>query len=481
MRLALNPNEEGLLRTVREALTPGQACYLVGGAVRDYLLGRPLHDLDFALPENPTHLAKRVANRLNVGYFVLDDQRHTARIVYETPDGQAFPLDFVQFTGETLEDDLANRDFTLNAMALSVEDLSEVIDPLKGQLDLKQGLLRPCSLHALVDDPVRILRAVRLTKQFSLDYAPGLGELAQAAARDLPNTSAERQRDELFRILEGPEPAGGLADAERFGVFSIMLPDLGKPDEEEVKSARLDQALSAATYFRTILQLLNPFEVQAYSQESPLGILVNEFEPFREKLHEYFTEEITMGRPKSSLTLFSLLLMGKSISENVPELAWESARRYQLSIAEADWVRALIQENQAVGVLAGPSELPDRRAIYHYFKKTGKVGVAIALLFLAKCLAEPGKLSIAEWNRQLRIVQMLLNAWWEEHREVINPHMLLNGRDLQREFGLLPGAMIGQLLEELKEAQASGDVSTLDEARTFIVDAIQAAGEKDEK
>ena len=468
MRLALNPDQERLLQAVREALSPGQACYLVGGAVRDYLLGRPLHDLDFVLPEDPTHLAKRVANRLNVGYFVLDDQRHTARVVYKTPDGGSFPLDFVQFTGETLEEDLANRDFTLNAMALSVEDLDSVIDPLQGQADLKQGLLRPCSLHALVDDPVRILRAVRLAKQFLLEYAPGLSELAQAAARDLPNTSAERQRDELFRILEGPDPAGGIADAERFGVFSIMIPAPDMPGEEKIEFSRLDQALSTATYFRTILQLLNPFEVQVYSKESPLGIMVNVFDPYRGRLQEYFSEEITMGRPKSSLVLFSLLLMGKLISENVPEKAWECARRYQLSNAEADWVRTLAQENQAVKVLAGSSGFPDRRAIYLYFKKTEKTGLAIAILYLAKSLAEPGKSSTSEWDRQLRIVQMLLKAWWEEQRVVINPKLLLNGRDLQREFELLPGAMIGQLLAELKEAQASGDVENEEEARKFI-------------
>ena len=255
MRLTLSPNQESLLRTVREALSPGQACYLVGGAVRDYLLGRPLHDLDFALPEDPTRLAKRVANRLNVGYFVLDDQRHTARVVYKTPDGHPFPLDFVQFTGNSLEEDLGNRDFTLNAMALSVDDLNTVIDPLQGQADLEQGLLRPCSLHALVDDPVRILRAVRLAKQFSLAYAPGLSELAQAAALNLPNTSAERQRDELFRILEGPEPADGIADAARFGAFRAMISTPDVPDEE---NNSLDQILPVMTAFKSILKVVGP-------------------------------------------------------------------------------------------------------------------------------------------------------------------------------------------------------------------------------
>jgi len=469
------------LQAVREALAPGQVCYLVGGAVRDYLLGHPLHDLDFALPEDPTHLAKRVANRLNVGYFVLDDQRHTARVVYKTPEGQSFPLDFVQFTGETLEEDLANRDFTLNAMALSVEDLNEVIDPLEGQVDLMQGLLRPCSQHALADDPVRILRAVRLAKQFMLEYAPGLSELAQAAARDLPKTSAERQRDELFRILEGPDPSGGIADADRFCAFSAMIPDPGKSDEGEIESSQLDRALSTAAYFKTILQLLTPLEAQSQSKESPLVILVSEFEPFREKLNVYFSEEITMGRPISSLSLFSLLLMGKNVTENNSEMARECARRYQLSNAEADWVRTLVQENRAVEILAGSCDLLDRRAIYLYFRKTGKVGVANAILFLAKCLAEPRKLSPSEWDRQLRIVQMLLKAWWEEQRTVINPKLLLNGHAIQKAFGLLPGAMIGQLLEQLKEAQAAGVVSTLDEAKIFITDAIQTAGESAEK
>ncbi len=232
MRLAFNLNEEGLLRTVREALAPGQACYLVGGAVRDYLLGRPLHDLDFALPEDPTHLAKRVANRLGVGCFVLDDQRHTGRVVYKTPKGHPFPLDFVQFTGETLEEDLANRDFTLNAMALSVEDLNEVIDPLQGQADLKQGLLRPCSLHALADDPVRILRAVRLAKQFSLAYAPGLDEMAWAAAWDLHKP---RRRDSVMNCSESSRDRtlqDGIAEAVTFLCFFWFHdPAPGKTDK----------------------------------------------------------------------------------------------------------------------------------------------------------------------------------------------------------------------------------------------------------
>jgi hypothetical protein len=208
-------------------------------------------------------------------------------------------------------------------------------------------------------------------------------------------------------------------------------------------------------------------------------MLATKLAPFREKLQDYFSEEITIGRSKSSLTLFSLLLLGKFISEATPELARETARRYQMSNAEADWVQNLVQENRAVQEMAETFDRPDRRAIYLYFKNSGEAGVSNVLLFLAKCLATPGKLSGSEWDHRLRIVETLLTAWWVEHREVINPRLLLNGRDLQKEFGLPPGAMIGQLLAELKEAQAAGTVLTLDDARAFITKAIPIPGESD--
>jgi len=473
MRLALNPDQERLIRTVRDALSPGQACFLVGGAVRDYLLGRPLHDLDFALPENPTQLARRTAKKLNAGYFVLDDQRHTARVVYQKQDGRPFPLDFVQFTGETLEADLRNRDFTLNAMALAVDDLDTVIDPVNGQADLRQKVLRPCTPHALVDDPVRILRAVRLAKQFSLAYDAGLSELAQAAARNLPNTSAERQRDELFKILEGPDAAGGIADADRFGVFTEMIPNADEPGEEEAARSRFDQALSTMTYFQTILKILNPSDGKPLSPESPLGMLAGEFELFRKQIHDYFSEEITPGREKSSLVLFGLLLIAKGVSGATPELTKETARRYQLSNAEAGWVQTLVIENRAVDKLAGVSELPSREDIYHYYQRSGKTGVAIAILHLADMLAAPGHLAGSNWKLQLDIVFHLFEAWWDRRDELVSPQPLLNGNEIQREFNLTPGALIGELLTALKEAQAIGEVKTQEDARKFIVNQIQ--------
>lgn len=468
MRLTINPEQKALLQVVREALAPGQGCFLVGGAVRDMRLGRPLHDLDFALAENPTRLAKQVAQSLGAGYFVLDDERHTARVVYRTLDGGAFPLDFVQFTGETLDADLRNRDFTINAMALSVHDLHTVIDPLGGDTDLAQKVLRPCSPQALMEDPVRVLRAVRLAKQFELAYAPGLETLARAAARNLPNTAAERQRDELFRILEGPEPAAGVGDVYRFGAFEAKLPMR--------RSWEPEQALAIMTYFQSMVYQLDPSIATSTALWAPA--IFEALQPFADKLQRYFNEEITPGRHKSGLALLGILLYDLDVLELGPEGAWDVARRYQLSNAEADWVSRLVRDYQTIWPLAEAASAPDRRTVYRYFDKAGEVGVAIAVVCLADALAgaEPD-LSPEKWTQRLAVVQRLLRGWWEEQETVVAPKSLLDGNELQKEFDLAPGAQIGALLEALKEAQASGEVLTRADARRFIALALR----RDEK
>ncbi len=204
--LALDP----IFTAIRESLDDGQELFLVGGAVRDLLLEHPINDLDFVFAENPVGLARRIAKKLDAGFFVLDDERHTSRVIYKMPDDEPFLLDFVQFTGKNLDEDLKNRDFTINAMALSTRDPESLIDPCGGWGDLNAGVIRLCSKHALLDDPVRMLRAVRQAHQFGFTYGPGLDRAMKAAARKLDRTTPERRRDEFFRILEGPEPAEAL-------------------------------------------------------------------------------------------------------------------------------------------------------------------------------------------------------------------------------------------------------------------------------
>ena len=118
----------------------------------------------------------------------------------------------------------------------------------------------------------------------------------------------------------------------------------------------------------------------------------------------------------------------------------------------------------------GQSDVPPtRRGIYRFFNKAGDIGIAIALFSLADRLATYGEsLPTEKWERNLSIVEILFTSWWEHKDQVVSPKPLLDGNDIQKQFGLQPGKKIGQLLEALVEAQASGEVTTRAEAQDYI-------------
>jgi tRNA nucleotidyltransferase/poly(A) polymerase len=489
MRLTLSPEITALLELIRRECEQGQDLFLVGGAIRDGCLGRAINDLDFAMDGDPPLLAKRVAKRLKVPFFLLDDERHTARILYKNPKGKPSPLDFVQFSGGGLDDDLQNRDFTINAMAVPIRHLSRIIDPLGGQADLENGLLRPCSVHALLDDPVRVLRGIRLALQFDLRFASDLPSKMQAAAQKLSETSFERQRDEFFKILEGPNPGEGMRCCRQFNVFDTLIPPI--TDQEGVRASPphslplFDHTIAAVGYFAELLNCIKSGEVP---EGSPWYLVqaVNELSPFSGKINAFFSEEVTPGRSKRGLALLGTLLhdVGKPYTMTAGEddrlhyygharegsdLAREAARRQQLSNTEAAWVQTLVRRHMDLLPLVNQKQPFSRQAIYRFFQQTRDAGVAIGLISLADTLATYGEnLAQDTWQMALRITRGLFFAWWELQKAVVSPTLLLNGDDLQKEFGLEPGKQIGRLLDALKEAQAIGKVTNRSEAEAFI-------------
>ncbi|MDY6872499.1 MAG: hypothetical protein SVR81_00815 [Chloroflexota bacterium] len=501
MRLWTDPAITTLIAIVRDELLGDQAVYLVGGAVRDLILRRPLHDLDFAMADRPIRVARRLARRLNAGFFVLDDERHTARVVHALPDGQPFPLDFVQFTGLDLAADLRNRDFTLNAMAIDLAEPERVIDPLDGQADLEAGMLRPCSDRALLDDPVRTLRAVRLANQFGFSYASGLMEQMRAAAQHLSQTSVERQRDEFFRILEGPSPAAGVQDCWEAGILDVLLPPLADqaaiPPSPPHQYPLLEHTLRAVGAYQRILEgvvgtdspstpLAGGTEDKVVEETGWLAAARDYLGDFSYEAKDYLTEAVTPGRSVWGLALLGGLLHDvakpATLSEGEDgrlhydghdkagsEMAWDLARGLQLSNAEAEWVQTFVRYHMRLLPMVRKGHEPTRKRIYHFFQNTGQTGVAIALFSLADTVATYGpELSKSHWETSLMVVRELLKAWWQAQETVIAPKPLLNGNDLKREFELKPGKRIGELLGLLTEAQAAGEIRSIEEARTFI-------------
>ena len=170
----LGPAAAALLRVVQR-VGRGEGTVLVGGAVRDALLGRPVADLDVAVPAGALALAERVATALGATAVVLDVERGAARVA-----GPGLQLDFSDFRAPDLAGDLAARDFTVNALGVPLAALlaagrAGIVDPTGGRADLRARRLRPAGPGVLADDPLRVLRAVRLEATLGLRLTPEIG------------------------------------------------------------------------------------------------------------------------------------------------------------------------------------------------------------------------------------------------------------------------------------------------------------------
>ena len=142
-----------VLAAVRESTPQGMPLYLVGGAVRDALLGLNAHDLDFTLGTRVKATARKTAEILGAAFYSLDEERSNYRLIYVNPKGDRRTIDFAGMRGPDIEADLRPRDFTINAMALDVMKNSPVIDPTGGSQDLKNRILRMCAEVSLSRRP----------------------------------------------------------------------------------------------------------------------------------------------------------------------------------------------------------------------------------------------------------------------------------------------------------------------------------------
>ena len=194
--------------------------YLVGGAVRDALLGRKRTDwdLDFVLPGDAIQGAKSLANHYQAGFVVLDEGRNIARVVF--PQGT---VDLAQQEGESLETDLRRRDFTINAIAYDFQTQS-LIDPLLGKQDLDQQLIRMVSRQNLQDDPLRILRAYRQSAQLGFTLESETEKALKELSSLLGTVAAERVQAELNYILNLPQGTQTLIKAWQDGVLKSWFP-----------------------------------------------------------------------------------------------------------------------------------------------------------------------------------------------------------------------------------------------------------------
>ncbi len=459
--------------------------YLVGGAVRDAMRGKATHDLDFVVPKNAIALAFKIANKIGKPAYILDRERDAGRVMLQ--EAQTM-LDFTCFRGEDLYADLADRDFTINAMALPATAVTtaSIIDPFNGLTDLAAKQIRLVRPDALEQDPIRALRAVRQGLSYGFQLSDDTKTAVITAAPSLHKTSTERMRDELIKLLETAVPDQAIEQMAELELLPQLLPEIAELAGIEQSPPHHEPALAHTI---SVLRWLVLVETAVVDQQpvanKALSEIQSQFSEFHEGLQAHVDRDMGGGLNGRLLLRLAGVFhdVGKKASQTIEEsgrirflghdavgAALAAARLRTLAFNN----RAIKQVETAVANHMRPLQLaqtgkrPSRRAIYRYFLSTEETGLDIGLLSLADHLATfDGTGDETQWQNLISVVTELFRHYFEQYAETVAPEPLINGRDLMQLLEIPAGPELGRLLRLVQEAQAAGELTTREEALAF--------------
>ena len=484
--------------------------YVVGGTVRDRLLGRSTEkDIDLAVPGDAVAIARELAAELGGSLAPLSVPRGMMRVALANPDGSGneprMTIDLSGFS-ESIEKDLARRDFSVNAMAVALPLLRQaqddggqaqsddgrnfgeaVIDPHGGRGDLMRKTLRALGPDVFKDDPGRLLRAVRLAGELGLRVEPDTVRLLLANAHLLPQVAPDRVREEFLRLLALDGAMGRVQTLDYLGMLQHVIPEL-------MEAKGVDQP--RMHYWDVWGHSLHTVEaaegVTGGHQNSPVFSCV----PWTPESEAYFAEVVSDGHTRR--TIFKLAALFHDIakpqtktlepdgrtrffghSEKGAVMAEERLRQLRLSSRGVSMVSKMVEHHLRPAGMSPKSDgnrgqWPTNRAIHRYFRDVGDVALDTLYLCLADYLGAKGpELAHPEWLNHARMISHVLYTGSQppfnspplggKERGGLAPR-LVNGHDLMSRFGLPPGPQIGSLLSGIEEARAAGEIETQEQA-----------------
>lgn len=459
----------------------GVEAYLVGGSIRDALMGRTSHDVDAAVQGDALALGRDLAQAIGGAFVPMDPERGVARVVCR----EGGPtIDLAAMQG-SVEDDMARRDFTIDAMALPIwavdGDWTEaLIDPFDGREDLERGLVRMVGEGIFEEDPSRLLRGVRLARSLEFSIHRETADKIREQAHLVDGVAAERVRDEFLTLVSLDAPAETLHCLDELGLLCRVVPELehaknvGQPKEHywDVFEHTV-QAVEAA------FAVTNPAGLR---DSDLLGTLL-----WDEEMEGHFDEVVSDGHSRRTMLKLGALFhdIAKPQTKAVDatgrtrflghptqgaEMAEERLRELRISARGIRSVSAMVKAHLRPVQMSQELELPSPRAIYRFFRDLDESAYSVLYLSLADYLAARGPmLEMEDWLRHVDLVNYVVK---ESRREAADDseerRPLLTGHDLIAVFGLEPGPIFRRLLDGLEDARAASEVNSREEALTWV-------------
>ena len=473
--------------------------YVVGGFVRDSLLGRIARDIDIVVPGDPFAVAQQVARELGGSFVPLDQKHCIARVVVTSrPNAESgsvasrpdsLVMDFARYEGG-IEEDLARRDFTINAIAVPTSVVAtrlsgpvaisgdfgdSAVDPLQGLRDLAEGRLRACGSHAFTEDPGRLLRAVRLARELGFGIASSTESAIREHAHLVSQVAAERTREELLKLLSLPGADSGIRDLDRLGLLVQVFPELETCRDVAQPTSHFWDVLEHS------IQTVATFEFVTGESDWRFGNdEMLESVPGDAACEAYLAGPVSAEASRATLTKLACLLhdiakpQTKSLDDSGrarflghaqegASLVTDILQRLRFSTQETAYVATLVCHHLRPSQMSAEG-MPSRRAVYRFFRDTSSAGIGVLHLAMADYLACRGPLfTMMEWANVCGLIDFIMQEHMRQEA-TIAPSKIIDGRELMRVLGMPPGPAVGMLLESIREAQAAGLVDSRDDA-----------------
>ncbi|HET7510890.1 MAG TPA: HD domain-containing protein [Solirubrobacterales bacterium] len=443
----------------RRGLGGGAHAWIVGGAVRDAALDREVSDLDLVVAGDPGAAARAIAKEADAHAFELSAEFGTWRVGSRTGDWQ---IDVTVRRGGTIEADLAERDFTIGAVAVPLGG-GEPIDPYAGLADLADKQLRAVSEQSFGDDPLRLLRAARLAAELELEIEPRTVVLARAAAAHAADPAGERQLAELRQLLGGPGPLRGLRLLDELELTGVVLPEV-----ETLRGVEQGPNHHLDVHDHTLAVLEHTLEVEA-DLERFAGERAGEVAALLEEPLANETSRRTalrfgalfhdIGKP-ATRSEQSGFVGFRGHDQVGAEIIGGICARLRASRRLTQHLQALALHHLRLGFMIPEMPLSARR-VHAYLRATEPVAVDVTLLTVADRLSARGVGPIAAPEMvaaHLQLAREMIAAGLDWRREG-PPQPLLRGDELAAELGIEPGPELGSALAELEAAQYAGEVT----------------------
>jgi tRNA nucleotidyltransferase/poly(A) polymerase len=462
------PPGAAALRALVAPLAPlGAGAWAVGGGVRDALLARAVADLDVAVDGDAAAAAASLARPSGATRFPLS----RAFGAWRVQGGRLpFAVDITPLQGGSLEEDLARRDLTVNALAVPAAGDAVLIDRHGGVADLRERRLRLVRPTALADDPVRLLRLARLAEQLGFAVDPGAVARGREAAGRLWDAPGERLFDELRRLLRLGRPDRALRLLDELGALGALVPEL-----EE--SRGLDQS---PYHHRDVLgHTLEVVEHAAALVADPEPVFRSRGPRVRAVLDEPLADDLTRGQalglpalvhdmakpatravtPEGRVTFMGHDRLGADMAE-------ELMRRLRTSTRLREFVVRCVRMHLPLGFMVHRTPL-SLRQIDRYLRSTAPWEVEIIVLSVADRLATRGpRTSESSVRRHLALAREVMDVHFAlVDRGPVRP--LLPGDRAAAALGRPPGPWLAELLDRLREEQVVGAVRTPEQALAF--------------